>query len=1132
MGIADRIGIRWGITVSFLLIIIILVLFGLYTLSGMHTLGNLTATLHRHPLRVSNAALSAQSGILRIHRDMKDVVLSDNPHDLQQILQRVQEEERHVYTQLAEVRQYILGEEGQRLVADSTKAFSAWKAIRDRVVFLVRNGDRAGATKITREDGADHVRLLERKMEVLTSYARNKADGFMANALEVQKRIGDKTLFILLFLVLLLCGFWLVMRRITGRLAQLQKTLAELDESGELVEVDVQGNNEIADLGRTFNALIRDLRHRIWVREGLTRLSENLMTVRSLDDFDSTLGFLARYVDASASALFSFDSRTDRLHLMATYALPRNFTPECGICLGQGVVGQAAKDRQPIYLTEVPDKNMQSESGTGEMTPKAVFVIPLVFKSEMVGVVEFAFMFDIRDVDREFLTFGGNLLAGAILSVVSRMEVDRLFSEANATNTMLGEKSRELEKVNETLSMRNEELDAQSRELETKTEDLSNLAAQLSAQKRQLEIKQRQAEESDRLKSEFLSNMSHELRTPLNSILALSQLMLRRKKYSVSEKETEYIRVIERNGRHLLALINNILDLSKIESGRVDVSMSEFDPAKVVAEVMEIMQPLARDKGLGLNPDVDFTGTIVSDRDKVLQVLLNLVSNAVKFTESGSIDLRLTGNAGEVRFLVIDTGIGIPAGLIDAVFDQFKQVDGSTTRRHDGSGLGLTISREFARLLGGDLWADSVPGQGSCFTMSLPRVGAGKPVLRDRATPRAPEPPGNRDRTVLVVDDVPHHRQLIREILEGSGYAVIECDNGADALEIAATRSPDAITLDVFMPGMDGWEVLCKLKERPQTAGIPVMIVSISPDRVTAMALGADSYLPKPLDRNQLLPALERLGGVKDIRLVLAVDDEEAVREQLRKLLEAEGYEVAVADDGNKGLALARSLHPDIILLDLYMPGMDGFTLLSELRNDPKLMEVPVIIVTSRDLSPEDRAELMPEACRILSKGHPLNDVLQTIRDELGKLDRNGPAGKPAVQWEREKTTVLAVEDNEANVMVLKEVLQDSPWELIVATDGERGIEMARSEHPDLILMDVHLPGISGVDATRMLKADPDTRDIAVIALTARSMTGDRERFLDAGCDDYLAKPYDPDQLLECIGRWLRKGKCGCVKDR
>ncbi len=458
------------------------------------------------------------------------------------------------------------------------------------------------------------------------------------------------------------------------------------------------------------------------------------------------------------------------------------------------------------------------------------------------------------------------------------------------------------------------------------TQELQAQSSELKVQTHQLEEHRNQVTEANRLKSEFLSNMSHELRTPLNSILVLSQLMVDHGTGTDPKKEAEYLRVIERNGRNLLSLINDILDLSKIESGRMDVMLEEFYIEPLVRDVIETTEPLAKEKGLMITchavPDV----LINSDRDKIRQIILNLLSNSVKFTDSGKIELRCQPEEKSILIEVSDTGIGIPKNELKHIFDEFRQVDGTTTRRHEGTGLGLAICQKLSGLLGSVIEVTSQAGQGSTFRFRLPirhQEITYQSIPKQQYVP-TPTAPKEANKLILVVDDDERYRNILCSHLEKEGYSVETASNGRECIAMAQRLKPAAITLDVLMSEMDGWETIRTLKENHETSSIPIIMITVSNDKETAFALGANAFLVKPVEPDTLIKELERLSQRQTIHQILIVDDEKPVREIMSQALSKHGYRTETAANGHKAMSSIAANLPDLVILDLLMPKMDG----------------------------------------------------------------------------------------------------------------------------------------------------------------------------------------------------------------
>jgi signal transduction histidine kinase/CheY-like chemotaxis protein/HAMP domain-containing protein len=724
------------------------------------------------------------------------------------------------------------------------------------------------------------------------------------------------------------------------------------DSMADTIQESVAGlKKQARELKETAEAL--ETRQR--VQENALSISGALASSDTLDELlEQGLDKLMRVTRSQVGAVYLHgNGGKENFRLFrASGIAPEVQIPE-EVAMGQGALGLAAQRKTVEVLRDIPpETRFTVKTVGGESLPNCIVNVPLVLQDRVVGVVALASLYPLLPDQMEVVEMTRAQLATAITN-----------ARVHAETLELAEALRE---KNEELATMNEELQSQSEELKSQTD--------------QLEAQRARLRETDRLKSEFLSNMSHELRTPLNSIMALSQLMINRGAGKTTEREAEYLRVIERNGRHLLNLINDILDLSKIEAGRIELFLSELDPRRTVLEVTETMRPLCEKKGLALKVQIGKVPVMHSDGDKLRQILLNLLSNAIKFTEQGKVEVLVSAAQDTVSFVVRDTGIGIAQAEQPHIFDEFRQVDGSSTRRHEGTGLGLAICRKLTRLLGGEITVQSEVGQGSNFTLTLP-IGfshaaepQGEPIkdwaAKDLSSEiEALETHDNDKNTILVIDDEGKARNLLKDILTDAGYHVTMARNGKEGLRLALETRPSAITLDILMPEMDGWEVLRELKASADTAGIPVIIVSVSEDRLTGMALGAAGFVVKPVERSALLAEIEKLSTVQTVDRILVVDDDPVARDHLRMILGGERYRVETACGGEEALVLATADPPDVMVLDLMMPDVDGFTVIERLRRKPATRDLPVIILTAKDLTSAERSRLNAAAQRVIAKG-------------------------------------------------------------------------------------------------------------------------------------------------------------------
>ncbi|QSQ20578.1 response regulator [Pyxidicoccus parkwayensis] len=661
-------------------------------------------------------------------------------------------------------------------------------------------------------------------------------------------------------------------------------------------------------------------------------------------------------------------------------------------------------------------------------------------------------------------------------------------------------------------------------------EDLDRLAQELVVAKRNEEERAREAEAAARLKSEFLANFSHEIRTPLNGIIGYCDLLMREEGSRLTAHGRRDLNVVKTNAKTLLALINDILDLSKIEAGRVEVVTEQVDVQELADECMATVKEYLKGKDVALTTHIDPEARLLrSDALKLRQIMLNLLSNAAKFTDAGEVALNLVPAGNEVVMTVEDTGVGIPSDQLPFIFEKFRQVDGSTTRKVGGTGLGLAIVRELSRVLGGNVSVTSTLGRGSTFTVRLPNsleAPAGATALPSFPTSERPVPvaevaqnvgavaaPGS---TVLVVDDDPLMQQLVAGQLEPAGFKVVVAEDGIAALKRAREVKPQAILLDIHLPKLDGWSVLSQLKSEPALSGIPVILISVEEQRARGFSLGACEYLVKPVEPERLVEVVQRClgqtstGTPAHVGEVLVVDDDSSTRELVSRNLRRAGFSTAEARNGEDALLKARVSPPALVVLDLMMPNLDGFEVLRRLRAEK--LQVPVVVLTGKTLSFEEEALLRDGFAGFVKKGgHALEDVIAQAKGLL-LSQRAATAGK--------LPRILYVEDSAQNRDIVRRYL-GGLFEVIEAEDGEHGLERATRDNPDLILMDLSLPRLDGWEVTRRLRALPSAANVPVIAVTAHAGREYQDKAQAAGCTAYLTKPLDRDQLLEMIRKHL-----------
>jgi PAS domain S-box-containing protein len=617
-------------------------------------------------------------------------------------------------------------------------------------------------------------------------------------------------------------------------------------------------------------------------------------------------------------------------------------------------------------------------------------------------------------------------------------------------------------------------------------QSLERRSSELASANQELSLRNQEVERANRLKSEFLASMSHELRTPLNTILGFSELLSEESAGALNEKQKRFLSHIQRDAGHLLQLINDVLDLSKIEAGRLELRLETFPMAVAIAEVLTSIRPLSAVKGISLDSDVDTQLTLQADRLRFKEILFNLLSNAIKFTPSGGrVWIESSIVEGSVCILVGDTGIGIAAEDQQPIFESFHQASATTKGVREGTGLGLAITKRLVEHHGGRIWVESEPGKGSRFFFTLPLSELEEEAVAQGAGMLSP--------LLLVASHLTSWRDEILQQLHQEGFRVETASSGADAFHKVKDLQPDLVLLDMELLGRSGWETLHELKSAPDTRAIPVIIVSLADERKMGAALGAAESLIKPISGAVLIQAVHRVLQPNGVLRVLIVDDDLETRELLADTLMNEGHTPLTARYAAEAMRILSTSRVDAVVLDLLLPGRNGFEVLSEIRADPRLTRIPVLVLTVKDLTERERQVLAEQGAQVFAKGAGWR---QKLLEQLRRL-RHAEHGK----------RVLVADDNPAGRELVRESLADYVSSIIEASDGREALDKIREMHPDLVLLDIQMPEMDGYAVLREIRSDPALQGLRVVALTAFAMQGDRERALEAGFDDYLTKP-------------------------
>jgi CheY-like chemotaxis protein len=1002
---------------------------------------------------------------------------------------------------------------------------------------------------------------------------------------------------------------WLLTRQVIqplGEMTDLMTRLARHDH--DVVVPHQQRRDEIGAIARAlqvFKDMAIETFQLSWIKTGAGNISTLLQRVGTQKDFGDTLvAEAAPLVGAAAAAFHLFDQGTGQLQRIGRYALyGAADTATQPVALGEGLAGQCAVARKPIVITDLPDNYLPIGSGLGQSRPRTLVLLPVMTQDRLMGVLELAFFGSFEKLHERLFeallpitALALDNLQRAVRTQVLLEQTQTQSEELRASEESLRVQQEELRATNDQLTAQRaqlqaseEELKVQAEELQAANEELTEKGETLSQQKKTLELLQRETQakadalaRSSQYKTDFLANMSHELRTPLNSLLILSRSLADNDAGHLDEEEIESAKIIHESGSNLLRLINDILDLSKVEAGKLELVVETVDSTEFMQRLGRTFRSVARDKHLELSIEVDpaVPPSLQTDGARLEQIANNLIGNAFKFTRQGGVSVRLSRPTADavlpaglahdttLALTIRDTGIGIPADKRGRLFQAFEQVDAGASRQFGGTGLGLAISRRLAQLLGGDITLASVEGEGSVFTLLFPQqapaAGASpsSTLPLPTAPPRAPaagtepeaaqapaplaaasaalafvprpvpaiaddrETIASGDTVILIVEDDPSFARILADLVRRKHYKVLAAADGETGLALAREYKPTGVLLDVMLPGMDGWTVIDRLKADAVTRHIPVHFISATDEQARALDAGAVGFLTKPVSRQDVGNAFDRLLHFAPgaTRRVLLVDDDASSRHAVRTLIADDALEIVEAESAEVALAHLADGVFDCIVLDLGLPGMSGFEFLERASRNGHVP--PVVVHSGKDLSREDSLRLRQYTDSIVIKGARSPErLLDEVTLFLHSIRREAVAAAPlrSIDPTLGNRTVLIVDDDMRNIFALSKALRARGLKVLMAQDGHKALkQLADNVAVDIVLMDIMMPGMDGYETTREIRKNPQLRHLPVLALTAKAMQGDREKCLEAGANDYLSKPIDIDKLLSMMRVWVR----------
>jgi len=926
---------------------------------------------------------------------------------------------------------------------------------------------------------------------------------------------------------------------------------------------------EIKDANVELADVLAENENKNWLLTGMSKLSDRMQGQQSEKELAiNVLTKLCRYTDAITGTLYLFDKSKEELELYAYYAFHNVNAVKSKIKLSEGWLGQVAKDGQAATIKGVLNDKLQLETSIVSQELSEIMIVPFFYDKELKGVIEIAYQEELTKRNREYILAAADSIGVAVNTAQARTIMHDLFEETQQQAEELEAQQEEMRVTNEELLNKTEMLQASEEELRVQQEELRTINAELEEKASLLEEKNQAIEEAraainikvdelettGKYKSEFLANMSHELRTPLNSILVLARILKDNKTDNLSEDQIKYASVIFNAGNDLLTLINDILDLSKIESGKMDMQNDDVRVSEILRDMDMLFNEVARNKKINFTHSaVNLPEFIFTDKIRVEQVIKNLLSNAFKFTpEHGHISINAAPGKQEntISFTVKDSGIGIAPEKQRVIFEAFQQADGSTSRKYGGTGLGLSISRELGFLLGGGITLSSSVGEGSEFTLTiplqakqaapspddepvLPTVESFKP-LKDFLQPAKTQnlSTGRAQPLVVIVEDDKNFADILHDYAKEHGYDAIMVNEGTNAVQIVKDKMPDAVILDIMLPGKDGWQILRELKEDEDTRNIPVHLMSAGEAAANKVRReGAISFMKKPINTetlDKLFNDMMSQSGVQ-FKQILLVEDHEAQSQALKDLMQKQGITVDQAFNGEQAFNMLQENDYQCVILDLNLPDISGLDLLDNIKAIDRFTELPVIINTAMELDKTSVNRLMQYANAMVMKTNKSADrLIDEVNLFLHKVSSapapaaaksyTSPKGKDMLKGKK----VLIVDDDMRNIFALSSALQQYDLIVEIANDGDEAlVKLENTEGIDIVLMDIMMPKMDGYEATRHIRKQSKWNKLPVIALTAKAMKEDREKCLAAGANDYITKPIDMDRLIALMQLWL-----------
>ncbi|MFA6292385.1 MAG: response regulator [Victivallales bacterium] len=1061
-----NIRISTQLKLGFAAILLFVVVLGAVSYMHSHEISRQSEVMYKHPLKVRTGIGKLRADILSMCLATRDLMLAKNDQERQTAIQLIELSDSDAIRQFGVLNEHYLGP--RRDIEEAHRAFVRWKTARGDNIKLALSGEiekvkenigPSGTVGRYRDKMLDEIQDIE-------SFAERKADILYFNARQLRDSLsGQLILLVAAILILSLIIVYVVLRNIRKPLDELIAVARRFRKGDMAARSSYELHNEFGILTDSFNALAESIQRKTELDEKVAGLSALMLSEYDAKKFfQATLNALATQTGSQMAAIYILsEDRKSYKHFESIGAdenARRSFSAESF----EGEFGSVISSRKVQWIKSIPeDTRFVFNTVGGKFIPREIITIPILAGKDVTAII--------------------SLASVSSYSYQSVQLIDRILVTlcARVEGIMAYRRIKEF----------SEKLEFQNRELEVQKTELSSQSAELTEQNTELEMQTKQLDEASRLKTNFLSNMSHELRTPLNSVIALSGVLNRRLANQIPAEEYSYLEVIERNGRHLLSLINDVLDISRIEAGREEIEIAKFNANSLIAELVAMIHPQAKHKNIELLQNGgDSELFITSDAHKCRHILQNIIGNAVKFTEMGKVEVTARQSDSSIAITVKDSGIGIDEEHIPHIFDEFRQADSSTSRRFGGTGLGLAIAKKYANLLGGTISVKSIPGKGSEFTLVLPLTYASE----------------NR-----IIEENPERHQL-------GGIGTHEAGREDEDCQQVATERHQLGGIGTREAGREDED--CR-----QVAGGPIRkdkdCRQVATERHQLGGIGTHGAGGKDKDCRQVAGGPVRNGGT--VKTILLVEDSEPAIIQIKDFLGESGYRILLARNGGEALGIIAKTVPDAMILDLMMPGIDGFEVLKTVREAERTAHIPVLILTAKHISKEELKFLKSNNIhQLIQKGAVKREELLAAVAQMvhPKAEADKAGSRRKFKSCQGKPLVLVIEDNPDNMLTVKALLSDD-YSVIGACDGNEGVDMARRHEPNLVLMDIALPQMDGIEAFKAIREDMKLQHIPVIALTASAMTHDRETILGYGFDAYIAKPIERKSFFKTINEVL-----------